>query len=331
MGTRLTGIIFFRGRLYPRSILIAIFFVMLVAPTPAQWSKVESKTLAWLRAVYFIDEDLGWIGGSKGTLLKTVDGGRSWKQEKKFTDDNIRDLYFSDAMHGWLLCEREVYNSATKAPSYFLKTSDGGVSWQPVEVAESTDRLVRLFFTRDGYGYAVGQGGGYWQMLDDKETWKRVALPVRYLIMGAAFVDDLRGIMVGGGGTALLTTDGGLRWERAAVADVSTSRLNSVYFIDRVTGWAAGSSGKIYVTKDGGKSWRPQASKTGVDLTDIYFFNSKEGVVVGRNGTILETRTGGAEWAATVSGVNSPLERVVFTKSAGFAVGYGGVILTNRR
>ena len=272
----------------------------------------------------------GWIGGSKGTLLTTDDGGRTWRQTKKFTPDNIRDIYFSDAAHGWLLCERNVYSSSSKPPSYLLKTSDGGVSWQPVELTDSRDRLVRFFFTRDAYGYAMGEGGGLWQMLDDKKSWKRIGLPVRHLILGGVFLDDFNGILVGGGGTVLLTSDGGVEWKPTKLTGDMISRLNSVFFVDRENGWIVGNSGKIFATSNGGNTWRNEASGTNEDLIDVFFLNSKEGFAIGDRGTILKTKTGGATWTSDTSGVNSPLERVFFVGRVGFVVGYGGTILTNR-
>jgi photosystem II stability/assembly factor-like uncharacterized protein len=317
------------NQLFSGLVVIMICFTVVIT-TPAKWSKVESNTLAWLRAVYFINEDHGWVGGSNGTLLTTADGGLTWRQNRKFTNDNIRDLYFSDAEHGWLLCEREVYSGTSKSSSYLLKTSDGGVSWDAIELVDSHDRLVRFFFTRDGYGYAVGEGGGIWQMLDDKKSWKRVGLPVSYLILGVSFLDDSRGVLVGGGGTVLFTRDGGVEWERAAMSHNATSRFNSVFFIDRENGWTAGAEGKIFVTNNGGKFWRRQVSGTNENLSDVFFVNLNEGFAIGDNGTMVETKTGGSKWVPVTTGIKSPLEKLFFIGSVGFAVGYGGVILMNR-
>jgi photosystem II stability/assembly factor-like uncharacterized protein len=318
-----------RRCLFSGLIMLTMFGAMVVNAS-ATWSRVESKTLAWLKAVYFVNENLGWVAGSKGTLLSTDDGGRTWRQTKKFTADNIRDLYFSDARHGWLLCERNVYTSSSKPPSYILQTSDGGSTWQTVELTDSRDRLVRFFFTRDGHGYAVGEGGGIWQMLDDKGSWKRIALPIRYLILSGAFLDDFKGILVGGGGTILLTGDGGVEWTPTKLLEGKISRLNSVFFVDRDKGWIVGNEGKIFITDNGGKIWQEGASGTNEDLSDVFFLDSKAGFAVGDKGTIVQTRTGGATWTKDDSGVNSPLERVFFVGPVGFAVGYGGVILTNR-
>jgi photosystem II stability/assembly factor-like uncharacterized protein len=318
-----------RARLASTSVLIAVSLTFVHA-IHGGWSRIESKTFAWLKSVFFLNQSRGWAVGSKGTLLITADGGRTWRQDKKFTNDNIRDVHFSDVEHGWLLCERDPYNISAKPPSYFLSTTNGGATWQTVELSDSTDRLVRFFFTRDGYGYAVGEGGALWQMIDDKSSWKRVVLPVKYLMSAATFLDDLRGVIVGGGGTVLFTNDGGLRWERATFETEPSHRLNSLFFADRENGWAVGASGTIYMTNNGGRSWRHQFSNTDANLSDVFFLSSREGVTVGDKGRILETKNGGTEWVTVATPVNSPLERVFFVGSVGFAVGYGGVILTNR-
>src|SRR5213595_1806426 len=44
----------------------------------SSWTRQPSGTMAWLHAVYFLDQDRGWIAGANGTLLSTVDGGATW-------------------------------------------------------------------------------------------------------------------------------------------------------------------------------------------------------------------------------------------------------------
>jgi photosystem II stability/assembly factor-like uncharacterized protein len=34
----------------------------------------------WYRAVAFSNKDLGWIAGENGCILRTVDGGATWKK-----------------------------------------------------------------------------------------------------------------------------------------------------------------------------------------------------------------------------------------------------------
>jgi len=74
------------------------------------WTKQRTSSLSWLHAVYFLDQNQGWAVGSRGTLLATHDGGNSWRSLPQPTEDAIRDIYFSDPLEGWLLCERNIYD-----------------------------------------------------------------------------------------------------------------------------------------------------------------------------------------------------------------------------
>ena len=193
-------------------LVIITLYIALARVTDAAWERIYAPTLASLRSVYFLDDKKGWIVGSKGTVLTTLDSGRSWKLDKPLTTDAILDVYFFDAENGWLLCERDVYSSGKNALSYLRKTSDGGKTWTTIDLDSGRDRLVRLAFTKEGFGYAFGEGGSTWQMLDDRSTWKRTQLPVRFLIRGGWFVDSFNGVLVGGSGTTLFTNDAGTEW-----------------------------------------------------------------------------------------------------------------------
>jgi len=275
-----------------------------------------------------VDSENGWIAGSNGTLLVTGDGGRNWKRSSKFTDDNIRDVYFIDRMKGWLLCERDIYGSGGNSPSYLLKTSDGGINWERINFAGETPRLLRIIFTKSGQGFAFGEGGAFGSLLDDGKIWKRNLLPVQYLIAGGAFLDELSGVLVGGGGTVLFTGDGGSEWTRATSSESARTKLNSVFFANKKNGWTAGAKGKIYVTRNGGMLWREQTSGTGEDLLDISFLNQSEGFAVGDKGTILRTTTGGETWTTESTNSKNRLERIIFVGRKGYTVGFGGEILT---
>src|SRR4026207_1732166 len=102
--------------------------------SPAAWQRQRTPSLAWLHAVFFLDQNRGWVVGSRGTLMTTENGGSSWRTEKRPTEDTIRDIYFADEQNGWLVCERNIYDlrSNDEPRAYLLRTSDGGQSWRRV-------------------------------------------------------------------------------------------------------------------------------------------------------------------------------------------------------
>lgn len=292
------------------------------------WTKQNSGTLAWLHSVYFVNPNKGWIAGSNGTLLTTADGGKTWEQIYHLSEDTIRDVYFSDALTGWLLCERNVYNLGDLPASYLLKTSDGGANWEKIDFTDGRERIARMFFAIGGYGFAVGEGGTLMVMQNDRKSWKKFPLPVRFLMLDGNFSDALNGAVVGGSGTILFTEDAGLTWKPATIAGSAKPRLNSVFFINQKTGWAAGAEGKIYATINGGKFWREQNSNVTKNLSDIFFINTAEGFAIGEEGTILHTTTAGNVWEVEETVSKHKLERIFFVGQKGFAVGFGGTILT---
>lgn len=127
---------------------LALFlFLLCFQATRADWVKHESNSLAWFYDVYFLTEQKGWIAGSGGTLLTTIDGGKTWKKETNFTSDTIRGVYFTDENNGWLLCERDIYSLGSSAPSYLLKTSNGGAHWERIEFGgDKRRKIAKIFF-----------------------------------------------------------------------------------------------------------------------------------------------------------------------------------------
>ena len=319
--------------------LLTLFFLLLTAhcslPTvlAASWTKQRTSSLAWLHAVYFLDSDRGWAVGSRGTLLATLDSGKSWQAKPQPTEDVIRDIYFADELNGWLLCERNVYElrSNDEQRAYLMKTSDGGDHWQRANMrgANVDARLQRALFNHSGSGWAFGEGGTIYATHDSGANWIKLQAPTRYLLLGGDFIDENSGWLVGAGATILQTSDGGESWHKGTLPNGAKTRFNAVSFVDLRRGWAVGSDGAVYRTVNGGRSWLPQTSGVTTDLLDVKFLDAVEGWVVGAEGTLLHTSDGGLHWTSEPSATPHALERIFFTdRSHGWAVGFGGTIIS---
>jgi photosystem II stability/assembly factor-like uncharacterized protein len=307
-----------------------------VAQTAKQagaWAKQPAGSMAWLHAVFFLDQNRGWAAGSKGTLLRTEDGGRTWKTSGASTDDVVRDIFFVDQQNGWLVCEVNVYQLKTvdEPRAYLMRTTDGGDKWTRVEIKgfEVDSILVRAVFSRGGRGWAFGEAGAIFTTRDAGETWTRLRSPTRRLLLGGTFFDDDRGWLVGAGATIIQTSDGGDTWYQSTLPGVEkTVRFTATSFFDNRVGWAVGSAGTVFRTTNGGRTWERQESGVNVDLFDVKFVDAQEGWAVGAEGTIIHTTNGGGTWTSERSGTEHQLERVFFTdKSHGWAVGFGGTVV----
>jgi photosystem II stability/assembly factor-like uncharacterized protein len=288
--------------------------------------------MAWLHAVYFLDQKHGWTAGSQGTLLETNDGGQNWTRIHPPTEDTLRDVYFANDHDGWLVCERDVFKLKTndEPRSYLLKTNDGGLSWQRVAVEgfDANARLVRALFTDGDRGWAFGEGGVVLATRDGGSSWSRQNLPTKYLLLGGTFVDGQHGWLVGAGATILQTNDGGSTWRGSIVRNGTGARFAATSFVGNRLGWTAGAAGRVFATTDGGRTWFAQRSNVDTDLLDIKFTDAAQGWIAGDGGTLLHTTDGGVHWAAQSSSTTHALERLFFIdQNHGWAVGFGGTIL----
>src|SRR3954454_2157667 len=62
------------ARLLPALLLVAACF-----PVHAQWEMQNSNTKADLRGIHAVGGGVAWASGSKGTVLRTEDGGYVWQ------------------------------------------------------------------------------------------------------------------------------------------------------------------------------------------------------------------------------------------------------------
>src|SRR2546422_672060 len=143
--------------------------------------------------------------------------------------------------------------------------------WKRVNIVDVDvdTRLVRAVFSRGGRGWVFGEGGALFATRDAGETWVRLQIPTRHLLLGGTFIDDDRGWLVGAGATILETSDGGDTWHLSKLTDAEGVRFTAASFVDNRLGWAVGLGGKVFRTINGGRTWQPQNSGVAVDLLDV--------------------------------------------------------------
>lgn len=65
------------------------------------WEQQQSNMTGAIRAVDFLDEDIGWAISSD-TILHTADGGEHWVPESvDISPSSLQDVFLLDAAHGW--------------------------------------------------------------------------------------------------------------------------------------------------------------------------------------------------------------------------------------
>ncbi len=97
-----------------------------VAQPPAvEWHSQSSGVTSRLRGVSAVSPDVAWASGGNGTVLRTVDGGRSW-QLLPIPGAETLDFRDVDAMSDRVA---HVLSIGAGAASRIYTTTDGGARW----------------------------------------------------------------------------------------------------------------------------------------------------------------------------------------------------------
>jgi len=286
-----------------------------------------------LGAAVFTSKKKGWAVGRYGTVLKTVNGGKSWKKVTVPADVAAYDftsVAFVDAKHGWAIgCPNQTAPAPTT--NLLLRTSNGGSNWTSVhfQMTEATGQLYSISFASLTKGWAAGDFGCVYHTSDGGATWTEQATAphVNPLIEAyqVLFLDDKKGFVVSDDGYIEATEDGGETW--TIVTDQGGS-FYALAFADKQRGWAFGNDGVTYGTEDGGKSWDWLSSGSRQPLLACSFADASTGYTVGVSGTALFTSDGGEHWESLDTGTTATLRGVFFTDArTGWVVGDSGMIL----
>ncbi|HZR83287.1 MAG TPA: YCF48-related protein [Candidatus Binatia bacterium] len=178
----------------------------------------EEETVAQAPSFYdvtFIDGKTGWIVGEFGKILKTTDGGATWKeQQQTLIGGEIVDalslptffgVHFVDANNG----------AAAGLDGRIAITADGGATWTFDDVGAALSvPLFEVQLFPDGSGWAVGSAGQVLRKNGLGETWQPADLGMRVFswLRDVSFADPKNGWLVGGFGLILRTRDGGKTW-----------------------------------------------------------------------------------------------------------------------
>lgn len=358
------------GQRHPALVFVLFIITTLLAPfSPAQssspqsnqpiWRAQTSGVLAKLNAVFFIDQNHGWIAGSNGTLLVTEDGGRRWQPlplPGRMHKEPLLDLWAFDETRVGLLGEYGLFNRRADLEwherVFMLRSDDRGALWtesqlarpplQPgqviiikkptkdtVQIEEPKPPpdpvLLRLAFANDRVGWAVGELGTIQTTKDGGATWRLQFAPTQKLLYDVTALDAKQAWIVGASGLVLRTMDGGQTWREQSSS--VTQPLRAVHFVDARRGWAVGVNGTIITTNNGGNRWQKLTTGATHNLNDVFFINQRSGWIAGDRGALLHTTDGGATWTEVVLNTHAHLQRLFFlTPDCGWVVGAGGAV-----
>ena len=305
----------------PRAAGVACALLLITAAaTGAQspWQVVPSGTRVSLRGLSVVDDSVAWASGQRGTILRSVDGGKSWSV------DTIPGAARLDVRAVAGRSAKVAHAAATAGRIW--RTSDGGRTWSLRYAAEDTSVFLdAIVFRDDQHGLALGDPmGGRFLLLatdDGGESWRDVSPSSRpvadsgeaaFAASGTSLVLQGERAWLGSGGAAahvFRSLDHGRTWTASAIplrSGGSGAGVFSVAFADSLTGVAVGgdytlpdsAAGNAAFTRDGGMTWT-RASTTPHGYRSGAAAIRRGGrvvvIAVGTNGTDI-SEDGGRTW-----------------------------------
>ncbi len=263
--------------------------------------------------VYFMNKNTGWACGNLGTIIKTTDGGESWKVIPTNTTKPILKV--------------RSYNGKTVIASGYdgllLRSTDGGETFKQIDAGlGSKDDLWGLEMVNDTLGWACG-ANKFIKTTDDGVSWQLINTPgYTGNLWWVDFLNENYGF-IAADGKVLRTTDGGESWEVIQAGD--DQPLYSIDIIDSSHIAAAGYGGTNYSAKniyssDGGFTWINGDTLTTEPINCVKYISQDTGYIVMNNVPARKTTNRGREWLE-IQGISDNYELQLLNDKMGYSVG----------
>lgn len=276
--------------------------------------------------VFFLpsDANLGWACSIEGYVVRTSDGGRSWRGVQ-LRGANLEYVQFLNSRVGY-----------TSGPSGIYRSTDGGASWRditPELVAEEKmwgsfwlSENEGLFFvggcmTSRQYFYRTTDAGNSWTVSVTDE-------PNSGLSDGIVFPDG-NGYAVSSG-VLWGTNDAGRNWFKINNTGGRTWNEEIAVFGRSILVPSSGTDcdgqtrgvGALRFSRDAGRSW--SEFQTRANMFGTFLVNDSTGWGVGDERAVFQTTNYGRSWVRRNCGIRGNIDDVWFINDTlGWAVGEG--------
>ena len=247
--------------------------------------------------IKMVNSELGWAIGQDypqdtasvwgTTLIRTTNGGENWFVQNSFSQQFYHSMDFVDSVTGFL----------GQDMGRILKTTDGGVSWEPTVIDSPSFAMWPIFtikFLTRNYGYASGGlfdiTGLIWKTTDGGNFWthQRVAGEP---VFGIHDLDSMNIVCVGGdldyGAGLIRSSDAGTSWEYTYLG--IWGQGTAVDFRTPTEGWAPlGFARTFMYSLDSGRTWTAIYTPDTSAMYDVVFTDSSTGYMVGDFGAVYK-------------------------------------------
>lgn len=300
---------------------IVTIFLCLCAAVVAhgQWIKQNVDTKASFRGLSVVNEKIVWASGTGGTVIKTIDAGKTWKVMTVPGAEKLdfRDIEAFDANSAYIL------SIGNGEQSRIYKTTDGGETWKEQFRNNNEKAFFDALACSDKYTcHAMSDpvkalflilgtfdGGAHW----DIQQWNGLyAVPgeAAFAASGTCLISDRdRLFLVSGGARAsvyharLSESSGSFSRSDTPIGSGSNgSGIFSIAMLDYNRGVIVGGNyekpaeakDNLAFTTDGGQTWKSGSGLSGY-RSGVTYVDNKTIIAVGTNGTDI-SRDRGTTW-----------------------------------
>ncbi|HEY5534279.1 MAG TPA: T9SS type A sorting domain-containing protein [Ignavibacteria bacterium] len=288
--------------IYTLALLIIIHCTLIIDNCQSQWSEQVSGVTSYLYSVSATDNNVVWICGAGGKVLRTTNGGTNWSLT---TSPNAAlDLY---NICGIDANTALVTGSGTTA--YVYKTINGGANWTLVfsQVGGFMNTISRVNFVNNDAllmtGDPVGGRWSLWQSTNAGTNWDSTDM---YLPQSGTETgynnsfdywppDYVTTIWFGTNNSRIYKFSNGQGWTTQSTG--TQTDILAIFFYDSLGGAAGSTTGGLYTT-DGGQNWGNNPTYIGSGSINGIAF-THEGAYYTRGSSVYFSPTGYIFTAAT--------------------------------
>ena len=312
----------------------------------AIWEPVPFTKDIDLKAIACVGPETCWIAGDKSTILYTTNGGKTWNVQlggdPEATDEDLAEMYFLDATHGWVMTER----------NRIMATTDGS-TWVALGKVPATSSGLWFHSPQTGWvtDRSDSQSQSHLNRTDDGgKTWRRGypcsvdavidGLPRKLgcMVRHTQFVSPTVGYIGGGAPVSMgdnvaalsKTTDGGAAWTNSIIP-ATKHGIDSVHFWSERDGLVLLASGQTFWTADGGASW---TGSTNAPAWRSRYATGEGKIIVGVNENgrqVGYSFDGGRSFTSRALGAPARVYAVTFPDSThGYFAGEHGMVYRYR-
>jgi len=192
---------------------------ILISADGNQWQQMPVPTRSTLTTVSAQGNQV-WAAGHDGVIVHSSDGGRTWERQRAnpWSADSQKITNGSPIIDTLFVSESEGF--AIGAYSLLLKTTDGGTTWNQIQISggaasdssdgmtasdsgvfsdddlalgmESDPHLNAIARTQSGALVVLGERGAAFRSMDDGASWSKIRLPYAGSMFGLVSLGEER-------------------------------------------------------------------------------------------------------------------------------------------